>query len=171
MFARYTLCAVSLLALAAACGDDDTELTSSNAALVQFVNASTITSATASGGTTLGGSLGSQQATTNCMLVAPGTQSLGFTNGAATIGTSSTTNLQAGQRYTVVLSGNTTASSTLVFPENYSTQSAGNYGVRFINATSQAGDVYVTTPTGSVSGTANSSLAAGGASGGSTGTS
>src|SRR4051812_38269599 len=148
MFARYTLCAVSLLALAAACGDDDTELTSSNAALVQFVNASTIATATASGGTTLGGSLGSQQASSNCMLVAPGTQSLGFTNGAgATIGTSSSTNLQAGQRYTVVLTGNATANSTLVFPENYTTQSSGNYGVRFINATNQAGDIYVTSPT------------------------
>jgi hypothetical protein len=171
MSVRYLTCALGLLAFAAACdSDDDTGLTSSNAALVQFVNASTITSATASGGTTIGGSLGSQQASSTCMLVSPGTQSLGFTNGGATIGTSATTNLQAGQRYTVILRGNSTSNSTIVLPENYTTQSSGNYGVRFINATSQAGDIFVTTPTGTISGTANSSLAAGAASGGTTGT-
>ncbi len=170
MFTRRTGCALALLALAVACSDDDTDLTSANAAIVQFVNASTIASVTTSGGSTVGANLGPQQASSTCMLVSPGTQSLGFSSGGATIGTMSSMNLQAGQRYTVVLAGTTTANSTLVFPENFTTQSSGNYGVRFINATTQAGDIYVTTPAGAITGTANASLAAGAASGGSTGT-
>jgi hypothetical protein len=169
MDARRTVCALSFLALGVACSDDDVALTSSNAALVQFVNASNIVSAKTSGGSTVGASLGPQQASSTCMFVSPGTQSLGFSSNGATIGTSSSMLLQAGQRYTVVLAGTATANSTLVFPELYTTQLSGNYAVRFINATTQAGDIYVTTPTGSVTAVTATTLAPGAASGGSTG--
>jgi hypothetical protein len=150
-FRYIALIAVSTLALAAC---DDDEITAPNdTASVRFVNASS-TNATANGtvaGTAMASNIAFQGGSGACVNVPTGTQTVGFTNSTGTaIGGGSSFNFVGGQRYTVVLYGN---GNTQVFQDEFNTPTSGNNGIRFINATSTAGDVFGTTATGTVSGT------------------
>jgi hypothetical protein len=169
--ARYfaALALVSLVVVG--CDDDDNDILGpNNSAVVQFVNASSAgTLTTSSNGTTLGTAVGSQAGSTSCTFVSPGSRTLTFSQNGSTTSTLNT-NFVAGQRYTVVLQGTGANTSSYVIPENYTTQTAGNYGLRVINATGSAGDVYVTSATGALGTTPTASLASGAATGGTTGT-
>jgi hypothetical protein len=60
-------------------------------------------------------------------------------------------NFPAGQAYTVVFYGN---NNVQVYPETYTAPGSGNYAVRFINATGNAGNVFVTAPGASIASSA-----------------
>jgi hypothetical protein len=141
------LCALSLLA---ACGSDKNSTgPNNNTALVRIVNASSSTSGlnATSGSTSLASGLNFQNtnAATSCMAIPAGNQTLNFTSGTSTsnIGTLSNYDFEAGKAYTVVFFGN---NNVQVFPESYTAPGSGNYAVRFINATNNAGNIYVTAP-------------------------
>jgi len=166
---KVSLALLTLVAVAA-CNDDDEALTVANAASVQFVNAGTAgTVFGTNGSTALSTSLATGAASSTCVLVAPGS-SLGFSESGISVTSSSSTSLVAGQRYTAVLTGTGTSRTMFVLPEITGTITTGNYGLRIINATSQTGNIFVTTPTGSATGTATSTLGASTATGGTTGT-
>src|SRR3954471_9198290 len=170
MISARTFAALALATLAVGCSNDDEDLTTSNAAIVQFVNASSGGShTTTNGGVSLGTALASNSASTSCVLVAPGSQTMTFTQNGTTTSTLGT-NLVAGQRYTVVVRGTGANTTSFIVPENYTAQTAGNYGVRFINATGSGGDVYVTSATGALGTTPTTSLSSGSSTGGTTGT-
>ena len=61
-----------------------------------------------------------------------------------------TYNFLPGQNYTVVYYG---TNNVVVYPETFTAPSTGNAALRFVNATGSAGDLYLTTPTGTISGT------------------
>lgn len=72
-------------------------------------------------------------------------------------------NFVAQQNYTAVFYGTNTAT---VYLDQFSTPSAGNNAIRFINATGTPGDVYLTTPSANITGSPTvGNLAAGAASG------
>jgi hypothetical protein len=169
MSVRKITLALAALAFATACNDDG--LSPGEAAIIQFVNASAtstgaVTGTAASGA--VGGNVAFQSGSSTCQLVSPGS-TIGFAENGTSVGSSSVITT-AGQRYTAVLYGSGTTRGVLVVPEVSGTIAAGNYGLRIINATSQTGNIYVTTPTGAASGTATSTLTAGTSTGGSTGT-
>jgi hypothetical protein len=73
-------------------------------------------------------------------------------------------------RVRAVLFGTGTTRTAAVFPDNFAAAGTGMNQVRFFNAQSAAGDVFVTTPTGTITGTPSASITAGGVStGGSVG--
>ena len=169
MVVRKITLTLAALAFAAACDDDG--LSPGEAAIVQFVNASAtstgaVTGTAASGA--VGGNVAFQSGSSTCQLVSPGS-TIGFAENGTSVG-SSTVITTAGQRYTAILYGSGTTRSVLVVPEVAGTIAAGNYGLRIVNATSQTGNIYVTTPTGATTGTATTTLTSGTATGGSTGT-
>lgn len=160
---------LAALAFVAGCDDDDDPLGPTNSASIQFVNASAGSTVTgAAGSQAVGSALTFQSGSLTCQYVSPGA-ALQFAENGTAVATSSA-QVVAGQRYTAVLMGTGTARTMIVVPEVYTTQTTGNYGLRFINATSQTGNIFVTTPTGTVSGTANATLTSGTATGGTTGT-
>jgi hypothetical protein len=155
------LAALSLLSMLAACGSDDTTSPNNNTAMIRVVNASSSTTglnATA-GSTSLSSGLNYQNTNmaASCVSIPAGTQSLNFTSGSSStsIGSVSNYNFQAGQSYTVVYYGNNNAQ---VYPETYTAPGSGNYAVRFINATGNAGNIFVTAPGASISSTATPSV-------------
>lgn len=177
------LLATSVL-LVACDDDDDTTGTNNNnqTAQVRVVNASS-----ASGGTDVYIGNATAAATSNvaagtmggsCFAVPAGNQTLNFrANGGGTtnLATTSAFNFQAGQQYTVVLTGNgTTAgsrSATVLSDNGVTSATTGNNGLRFFNATGSAMDVYVTAPggalgTASTSGLGNNTASSGGTLGG-----
>ena len=150
-FRYIALLAVSTLALAA-CDDDEITVPNQTAS-VRFVNASA-TNATVNGtvaGTATASNIAFQTGSAACANVPAGTQTVGFTNSTGTaIGSGASFNFVAGQRYTVVLYGN---GNTQVFTDEFNAATAGNNNIRFVNATTTAGDIFGTTATGTVSGT------------------
>jgi hypothetical protein len=147
------LAALSLLSVLAACSDDSTTSPNNNTAMIRVVNASSSTTglnATA-GSTSLASGLNFQNtnAAASCVSIPAGTQSLNFTSGSSGTSTGSVNsyNFQAGQSYTVVYYGN---NNVQVYPESYTAPTAGNYVARFINATANAGNIFVTTPGASI---------------------
>jgi Domain of unknown function (DUF4397) len=141
------LCSLSFLA---ACDDDnDSTNPNNNNAMIRVVNASSTTSglnATA-GTTSLATGLNFQNTNmaASCVSIPAGTQSLNFTSGSSTnsVGSVNNYNFQAGQAYTVVYYGNNNA---VVYPETYTAPGSGNYAVRFINASANAGNIFVSAP-------------------------
>jgi hypothetical protein len=164
-----------LLALLAlnACDDDDDPTGNDDVALVRIVNAAP-EAANASvnvfeGTDQLVSGVGFQTASacSNLIELEPGQHTLAFRRPAsATVDIETETfTFAANETYTVVLynSGNNLDAFVLQ-DDQPATATAGNNMVRIINATNTAGDVYVTTPAGTVSGTADiSNLAAGAA--------
>jgi hypothetical protein len=150
--------ALFTLSLVAACSNDDNNLTNpNNTALVRIVNASSTTSGlnATSGSTSLSSGLNFQNTNmaASCVAIPVGTQNINFTSGSSStnIGSVSNYNFQAGQAYTVVYYGN---NNVQVYPETYTAPTSGNYAARFINATANAGNIFVTAPSASISGTA-----------------
>lgn len=163
---------VACVAVTALACNSDNSTGPENRARVQVVNASTgtattntmIGSQTVATGTAFGASNAS------CVLVPTGTQTVTFSSGGTNVATANA-DFRAGQRYTIVLTGTGATRAALVLPEStFTSATAGNNGIRFVNATGTAGDVWVTTPGGALSGNASvGNLAAGAATGGTTG--
>ena len=173
---RITALTAAMAALAvAACGSDNTTAPS-NSASVRIVNASSGTSSlnASNAGTPLATGLTFQNAnaSASCVTVPAGSQTIDFSSSGTTGNVASTTyDFQAGQNYTVVLYGPSGSQKAVVLNDAYTRPTTGNNAVRFFNATSSAGDIYLTTPTGTISGTPTvSALGAGTATGASGGT-
>lgn len=162
--------------LLAACDDIETTtpgVGTEQFARVQFVNASSTTASTdvLLNGNTVQSGLGFQQASTNCVLVPAGSRELTFRSGGSTVATTGVQPFRAGGRYTVVLGGTGSSRTATVLTDAATAPASGQTAIRFLNATSTAGDIFLTTPTGTVSGTPTvANLAAGQATGGTTGT-
>lgn len=84
--------------------------------------------------------------TSGCASIYPTTQQLTFTDGASVLA-STTADFGSAGEYTAVIV-NAGATYRAVALSDGQTVVAGNNALRFINATSSAGDVYVTTPSG-----------------------
>jgi len=160
-----TLCAT--LTVLGAC-DNSKSTSPSPTANVRVVNASSSTTglnATA-GSQSLSSGLNFQNtnATATCTVVNSGSQTLNFTSGSSSTSIGSVTyNFLPGQNYNVVYYG---TNNVVVYPETFTAPATGSMALRFINATGSAGDVFLTTPTGPVSGTPTvQNLAAGSVSG------
>ncbi len=144
--------------------DDDNGVEPQPTALVRVVNASAAT-ATAdlfvgSQSTALGSGIATGSASGTCYGVPVGSQTLSFRQGGGTasIATATPFNFVAGQSYTVVLTGASTAAGArqaIVLSDNGVTAPAtGQNAIRFFNATGASGDIYVTAP-GAAAGTAS----------------
>ncbi len=162
------LVAFTVLAVLAACGSSKTT-SPTTTAHVRIVNASSSTSslnATSTGSQSLSSGLNFQNtnATATCGTVNSGSQTINFTSGTSTTNIGSVTyNFLPGQNYTIVYYGTNNA---VVYPETFTAPATGNMALRFINATGSAGDIYLTTPTGPISGAPTvQNLAAGSVSG------
>jgi hypothetical protein len=155
-----------MLAGLGACGSDSTS--PKTTANVRIVNASSSTTGlnAVSGSQSLSSGLNFQNtnAATSCTSITSGTQTINFTSGSSSTNIGSVNyNFLPGQNYTVVYYGSNNA---IVYPETFTAPASGNNALRFINATGSAGDIYLTTPTGTVSGTPTvQNLAAGSVSG------
>jgi hypothetical protein len=165
--------ATTALTMLAACSDDDTTNPTTQTARVRVVNLDQ-TSANAglySNGNLVGSNVGFGAAGANCIDVPVG-QSLSFRAAGATtdLTTNASPGLTAGQNYTVVLyRSGATAQSAILSDNGITAPTADNNGIRFFNATGTAGDIYVTAPNGTISGTPSSAnLAAGTATTGAT---
>lgn len=171
MLSRPTLgtrCALlGALTALAACGSSKTTspLPKAN---VRIVNASSSTSALNAtlGSATLSSGLNFQNtnAPAGCNSVSTGSQTINFTSGSSSTSVGSVNyNFLPGQSYTVVYYG---TNNVVVYPESFTAPTAGNMALRFINATGSAGDIYLTTPTGTIAGSPTvANLAAGSVSG------
>jgi hypothetical protein len=176
----------TLLALAATsfvvigCDDDDEPLTTTQpTALVRVVNASSTTSTAdvfvGTQSTALGTGIATGSASTNCLAVPSGTQTLNFRQGGGTtnVATGTPFNFVAGQRYTVILTGTGTGTDTrqvvVLTDQDVTAPATGQNAIRFFNATGTTGNIYVTAP-GATLGTANQTgLTSGAATTGGTG--
>lgn len=178
---------LSLLAVLAlgACDDDDDPTGNTQTAQVRVVNATTATTGTnnftsvslfrgATGTNQVVGGVpaGVNTSTVNASACSPtltvpsGSQTLRFrATGGSTDAASVTHNFVAGRRYVVVLTGNNnTGLAARVFEETAANATSGNRRIRFINASSTAGDIFATpTTTGTPTGTPTA-VAAGAAS-------
>lgn len=158
---------VIALSMLAACGSDKTT-SPTTTANIRIVNASSSTTAlnATSGTTALSGGLNFQNtnAAATCTKLNGGSQTINFTSGSSSTNIGSVTyNFLPGQNYTVVYYG---TNNVVVYPETFTAPSTGNAALRFVNATGSAGDLYLTTPTGTISGTPTvQNLAAGSVSG------
>ena len=173
---RSTALIAALAALGvAACSSDNTTAPGSTAS-VRIVNASSGTSSlnASSSGTPLATALAFQNtnAAAACVTVPAGTRTIDFSSTGGTGNVASvTSDFQAGQNYTVVLYGPSGSQKAVVMNDMFTAPSSGNNAIRFFNATGTAGDIYLTTPTATVSGTPTvSNLAAGSATGMTSGT-
>ena len=170
---RQSVAFLAALALLAACDkeSDVVQVAHSDVASVTIVN-STPNVVKPYVGTQLASTVNLQAATwmQNCAFVPPSNTTVSFKSLAdADIAVSGATDFVAGSRYTTFLAANGTANSALVLPETFVTLTPGNYGVRIVNLTGQAGDFYITTPAVTVTGTPDAALAANTATGGATG--
>lgn len=134
--------------LVAACGDDSTEFVPT--AALRVVNAWSSTSGTVdlvSNGATLTTGI-SYGTSVGCILVPVrnGGNTFTFSSGTAGI-TNTTQTLMSGGNYTLLLIGTGTTRTATVIDNNAAAPSAGNVGVRFVNATGAAGNVYATSST------------------------
>ena len=163
----FGVATLTMLTMLAAC-DNDKTTSPPGTAHVRIVNASSSTTAlnATAGSQSLSSSLNFQNtnAAATCATINEGTQTINFTSGTSSTNIGSVNyNFQAGQNYTVVYYGSNNA---VVYPETFTAPATGSNALRFINATATAGDIFLTTPTGTVSGTPTvSNLAAGQVSG------
>jgi len=115
------------------------------------------------GGQNVGPSLAFAEASLSCIGIPPGTQSLDFAVNNQPIAGTGAYNFEEGRLYTVLLQGSGSSRTVVVMPDNFTSPGAGNYSVKFVNASSLAGNIFVTTQTGSVGATPTLSLASGNA--------
>ena len=161
-----------MLALGAAlltigCDDDDDIVTPTQTARVRIVNLNPnaasaglyANGALVNGSTVAFGSAGAQ-----CVSVPIG-QALAFRTAGSTsnFATVQTTGLTANQNYTLVLYGNqATPQSALLSDNNVTAPTTGNAAIRFFNASGAAGDIYLTSPGGTLPSSATSANLANG---------
>lgn len=152
------LAAISAIGLAVACNSDNSNSTNplAQTARVRVVNLSPdqATAGLYANGNLVGSNVTFGSAGTTCIDVPVG-QTLSFRGaGSSTdIASNATANLQAGQHYTIVLSGSgAQARSTVLSDQTLGTTTTGNNSLRFFNGTGSAGDVWVTTTGGATTG-------------------
>jgi hypothetical protein len=144
------------------CDDDDTPSGTQQFAKIRVINASPSTATvTASVGSLNLGTVAFRSGGAGCFQVPVGSQTITFTSGGSTIATAGPIDFQTGPSSTFVLFGTAAARTVSVFPDNFAAAATGMNQLRFINAQTAAGDIFVTTPTGTVSGTPSASVAAG----------
>ena len=149
-----------------ACDDDDDIVSPQQTARVRVVNLNPNASSVGlfANGSAIGSNVAFGTAGATCVDVPIG-QALTFRTAGSTSNLTSvqTTSLTANQNYTIVLYGNNTTPQSAVLSDNGVTApTAGNAAIRFFNASGTAGDIYVTSPNGTLPGTANAAnLAAG----------
>jgi hypothetical protein len=152
--------AIGTLALGA-CNDDSSTApnTTPQTARVRVVNLyPTSTSAGLfANGTAVGGNVNFGSAATTCVDVPVG-RSISFRSaGSSTdLTTIASPNFTANNQYTVVLFGSGASAQSIVLNDNSITNpTAGNNAIRIFNGTGTAGDIWVTTPGGALTGTAS----------------
>jgi Domain of unknown function (DUF4397) len=157
-YPHFLIAAALTPMLLLACDDDPTE--PQQFANVRIINASPSTAnATVSVGGQSLGTVAFRSGSAACVQVPVGSQTLSFSSGGTAVATTPAFNFQQGQGATVVLFGTGTTRTAKVFADNFGVAQTGMNQLRFINAQGAAGDVFVTTPTGAVTGTPNASLA------------
>ena len=148
--------AVALAACNKSSGDESPN-SGANLASVRIVNASSSNASVnaANGSSSLASNLAFQNmgAATTCATVPAGSRSISFTTPGGTSLATTTSTFAAGQNYTVVLYDSAGMSRAITFPDVVTPPASGHMGVRFINATATAGDIYATAPGATVSGT------------------
>jgi hypothetical protein len=149
--------ATTALALAAACGNDNSTNPTTQTARVRVVNLdqSSPTAGLYANGSLVGNAVGFGAAGSSCIDVPVG-RAISFRSaGSATdLGANATPGLVAGQNYTIALyHSGANAQMVILSDTGISTPATGTNGLRLFNATSTAGDIYVTSPGGTISGT------------------
>lgn len=162
---RHTALVLAALVTIAACDDDDDDGPTGNQgqATVRVVNASSANATVSlnNGNTTLAPTVAFGTAGA-CVNVPAGSQTLTFRTGTTNVAATAATTFAANTKYTVVLSGSGATATATVLPDAFTAPAAGNNAVRFVNATGTAGDVFLTTADGAVTGAPTSgNLAAG----------
>jgi hypothetical protein len=144
-----------------ACSHD---IVTSDRAFIQFVNASPgIIVTTMVGGQNVGPNLAFGDASESCVGIPKGTQSLNFAVSNQVVAGTGAYNFEEGRLYTVLLQGTGSSRTVLVLPDNFTSPGGGNYSVKFVNASSQTGNIFVTSQSGSVGATPTVSLGGGNA--------
>jgi hypothetical protein len=141
--------AAALAVLTAACdegGDDGTGV--QQTARVRVVNASSATVGSlgvATGGTTIGSALTYGTAGTVCTTVpvTSGGNTFALTANGTSVGSLAGT-LSPGREYTLVVTGTGATANAILLDNSATTPTTGTYGVRFVNATLNPGNVYAT---------------------------
>ena len=149
---RFTL--LSLLAVAVACNDEEEPAgpPQGSVAQLRIVNAADFPDVQVrrtGSATPLVQDLDFRQSTSTCVTVPRGEQALIFSSGDTELRIAAAT-FEANESYTAILVGSGATIRGVVLPDTV-TAAAGSNALRFINATSAAGDVYVTPPGGAVS--------------------
>ena len=132
------------LILLGGCDEDGTEPVQT--VPVRIVNASSGTTGTVdvmNGTTSLATGLAFRATGTTCVNVPVGSRTLTFRSGTTDVA-SVTSNVAAGNKYTLVLSGTGTTRTATLLTDNATAPTTGNAAVRFVNATGTAGDVHAT---------------------------
>lgn len=143
--------AAALILPLVGCDDDDPMQPQPDPAMVRIVNAAEGTTNievehTGSGSAVA--TLDFRETTTTCVQVPAGTRTFTFESGDVDIA-SVTAELEEGDRYLLVLASPGAGDERrAVIASDEHVVGAGNNGLRLVNATATAGDVYVTTPTG-----------------------
>ena len=146
------------LSLLAGCGEGSglSTAVSGRGASLQIINASaaTGTASVTAGGNTLRSALDFRSAA--CVSLPEGVHALTFASGGTPIAATDSMLLDVGQPLTVVFFDDADAGSDVVVqPLTFTTPAAGSVAIRFINGSALTGDIFVTTPTGTVVGTPN----------------
>jgi hypothetical protein len=146
--ARFTL--LSLFAFAAvACDDDDDPVGIDGVAQLRVVNAADIEDVQArrvGSPTPLAQNLDFRGSTLTCVEVPAGEQALVFSQLGQELAVAAAT-FEAGESYTAFLVASGVRTRAFIVADD-ETASPGNNALRFVNATSTDGDVYVTAPGG-----------------------
>jgi hypothetical protein len=135
--------------LAAAC-NSATDLVGPPSARLRIVNAATGTSGVqvfrddASAALT---TVNFRASNNNCLTIPTGTHVLHFRSGPTTLASTDPVDFVQDQTYTAVLTGLGDGKDAFVLVDDFDVESGFN-GLRFINTTATAGDVYVLEPTG-----------------------
>lgn len=156
---RFLTLSLSALAFFG-CDDSDPVEPEQDVARLRIVNAApgtTDVDVLRSGSSTPLATLDYRESTASCVLVPPGNMTLTFRTGTTTLATEDVT-LTAGDRYSLFLStADANKVATVVSDEE--TASAGNNHLRFFNATSSSGDVWVGPASGGLGNKVSGSLA------------
>jgi len=145
---RHTIAALAALALVAACDKESTiaQNIPGGVAFVSVANA-TATPVKVYNGTTLVSTANIPNASwqTTCVRLAPGSQTITFkSTGDSILATTGAASVAEGGRYVAILTTNAGVSTASIVPDNFTTLTPNNYGVRIVNATGGAGDFYLT---------------------------
>jgi hypothetical protein len=144
-FSRFAV--LTLLVFSTACDDDDPTEPEQQTAQLRIVNAAEIADVQVRRvGTTapLAQDLDFRGVTQSCVEVPVGEHALVFSEAGVELATTAAT-FEADRRYTAFLVASGAQRRAFIVPDN-ETAAAGSNALRLVNATSAAGDVYVTPP-------------------------